>query len=227
MRLIICIPFLLIMSCCTVSAQRDSMLMQTSKLVHQSQYFDYEGSPYYFKDWVQGNVLRTDATYMKDVRLNYNGFTHEIEVQSGDEIYALDKRWYLRADISRDENPALETGLPARLTFQLGLHRALADRYGAILFHGTHLTLIRDFNVGKQRKEYSEFGVNNYVATFRDQSIVYLKRDNELIPLKLHKKRIAEAFEHQDRILDFIDREDLDVKRDTDLIRLVAYADQL
>jgi hypothetical protein len=210
-----------------ISAQHDSTLIQSGKRVYQSQYFDIEGSPYYFSAWVNGSVLRSDATYVENVLLNYNGFTHEIEIKSGEELYALDKRWCLRADVKVQDNPALGDELQSTVTFQQGVHRNLSGHYGAILFQGKKLTLIRDFAVAKLDKEYNEFGTNNYIAKFRDISSVYIKRGNELIQLKLNKKKIGEAFDDPDLITAFVAKEKLDLKKNADLVRLIAFADEL
>ena len=217
---------LICMTTCVLS-QVDSFLLHTSTPAHRSIYQDYEGSPYYFSAWVKGRLLRSDATYIEDVLMNYNGFTHQIEVESGDTRYALDKRWYLRADVYKKDNPQLGDDMPDVVSFQLGIHREFGDHYGAVLYAGEKLMLIRDFNVGKQNREYSEYGINNFLAEFRDQSTLYLRRDNRLIPIRQHKKKIAEAFADQDRVLEFIAQHDLDVKQDKDLVKLVAFADQL
>jgi hypothetical protein len=226
MRLtLLCFTFLLALD--GLLAQQDSVLIQSGRRVYQSQYIDIEGSPYYFSDWVKGSVLRSDASVIEGVWLNYNGFTHEIEIKSGDALYALDKRWCLRAEVMPGDNPELSDELPAPVMFQQGVHRNFADHYGAVLYHGKKLALIRDFNVAKLDKEYNEFGTNNVVAKFRNTSAVYLKRGNTIIQLRLHRRKIADAFENPDLIRTYVDEEKLDPGKDADLIKIVAFADTL
>lgn len=214
--------------CIAVFGQSDSLIVQNSKPVDQGRYRDIDGSPYYFRDWVKGSILRSDGKVIDNVMVNYNGYAHEMEVRSGEKIYALDKRWHLRVDVFRDQNPNLADQFPAsQLIFQRGAHRDLADKYATILFLGEQLTLIRDCDIGKVQKEFNDVGKTISILRFKDLSNYYLKRSGALIPLKLQKKRIAEAFDNDPRIVDFLTKEKLDLNNESDLVQLFMYADTL
>ncbi len=227
MKYIFCIA-LMVLECCKALAQADSLIVQNSVPVNAGRYRDIDGSPYYFREWVKGSVLRSDGKTVENVTLNYNGYSHEMEVQSGNAIYSLDKSWHLRMDIYADQNPNVSDQFPAaHLIFMRGVHRDLANRYATILFLGERMTLIRDCDIGKVEKEFNDVGKTIFIKRFKDLSIYYLKKGNILIQLKLHKKRVAEAFDNDMRIVDFVSAENLDMNDEADLIRLVKFADAL
>jgi hypothetical protein len=97
-----------------VFAQKDSLLVQNSKPVDKSRYDDVNGSPYYFSDWVKGDILRSDGQTVENVPLNYNGHTHEMDVLAGEEVFTLDRRWHLRIDVAEEDNPGLAEEFPAK-----------------------------------------------------------------------------------------------------------------
>lgn len=209
------------------SGQQDTLLVQNGKVIEQNRYQDIDGSPYYFNDWVKGRVLRSDAMYLEDVFLNYNGFSHQLEARVGGQVYTLDKKWHLRADVVKAENSSMQGSHPDTIVFQLGVHRALADTYGAILYEGEYYTLVKDYDIGKADKGFNTVGSKIEIDRFRDLSVCYLLTGTELIPMKRHKKRIAEAFGDDERIRTYVAEQRLDVDDDRDLVTLVRYADGL
>jgi hypothetical protein len=54
-----------------------------------------------------------------------------------------------------------------------------------------------------------------------------LKRGSAVVQLKLHRKKIADAFDNPDLVSKFIADEKLDPGKDADLIKIVAFADTL
>ena len=213
---------------CPIFSQSDSLLVQNSEPVDADRYRGIDGSPYFFKEWVTGSVLRSDGKTVDDVRLNYNGHAHEIEVQARGNVYVLEKRWHLRVDVLRSENPAVAEEIPVeQLIFLRGVHRDLADRYATILFIGDQLTLIKDFDVGQVDKEFNTVSEKIQVQRFKTQTEYYLKKGGSLVKLRLVKKKILEAFGDDARVAEFMAKQKLNLSNEADLVSLVAYADTL
>lgn len=210
-----------------VVAQTDVFLSHNAKPVSKSRYVGIEGTPYYFPDWMNGNVLLNNGKVVENVMLNYNGLTHEIEILSDDNIFALDPRGHLKIDVLREHNPdhAFRFSVDS-LTFIRGFHRDLADRYATILYLGEHLALVKDFHVGKSEQDFNDLERSEMNA-FRDRSAFYIRRAGDLILLRPQKKRILEAFENDVRISDFLSKEKPDLDSEEGLLRLVKFADTL
>lgn len=226
MRLITIAAFFIITA--LSKAQTDSLLIQNSKPIDNSRYTGIDGSPYYFSDWVVGSILRNDGQTVEGVLMNYNGHEHELEVLLKNEVHILDKRWHLRADVLKEKNPAIADEFPVdRLIFQRGAQNQFMDRYSTILYLGEKYTLIRDCDIGKIEKEFNDVGRTYTVERFKDLSLYFLKTKSGIVPLKLQKKKIAEAFGDNPAIEDFIEKEKLDVGEERDLVRLVQFADAL
>jgi hypothetical protein len=226
MRIIMVVAIL--SSAILATAQSDSLLIQNSKPIDNNRYVGIDGSPYYFSDWVIGSILRNDGQTVEDVLMNYNGHVHELEVRLGDKVHTLDKRWHLRADVSKEKNPALSEEFPVdRLIFQRGAQNQFMDRYSTILYLGEKYTLIRDCDIGKIEKEFNDVGRTYTVERFKDLSLYFLKSKSGIVQLKLQKKKIAEAFGDNPAIEAFIEKEKLDLGEERDLVRLVQFAEGL
>lgn len=225
MKCVSCI-FWICALCSAIEAQTDSRSIPRSNTINVDRYHNISGSPYYFPDWVIGNILRSDGQILENVRLNYNGYSHEIEVHTEDALYALDKLWYLRVEVLLDQNIPAADAFPVRqIIFQFGADRKFADRYSAILFVGQQITLIKDFHVVKDDRGLNGPGKNVSQMYFKDQSAYYLKKEGALIPLKLQKRHIAGAFENAPQIAEYIASQKPDLNSEKDLVKLVAYAD--
>lgn len=198
------------------------MILGRSRLLEADRYHDTDGNPYFFHDWQQAQLLYSDGSLVRAGAVNYNGFSHELEIRVGEQTYALDKRWFLRALFISQGSPDADT-----VIFQYAVHRDLSDQYAVLAYQGKSYELIRQFRVVKVKKEFHELGAAGVLLEFKPESIYFLRKQNVLILLKLQKKKLAEAFGYDSRITDFMESNKLNLSQEKDLVRLVQYADSL
>jgi hypothetical protein len=226
MKYIVSIFFICLLSIDT-PAQDNPNSIQRARLIPNGRYESIAGSPYYFPVWVRGKILRSDGTTVESMLLNYNGYSHQLEVRTEDGLYALDKFWYLRGVVLQEQNVESDGIFSTpELIFQFSAHEDLADRYSIILFVGSQLSLIKDFDVRKADAGVNSPGKYLVGKEFTTLSTYYLKKSGMLIPLTMQKRRMIDAFGDA-RMTEYILKRKPDLKSERELVALVKYADAL
>ena len=212
----------------TVFAQQDSVIFINSQKIDPSRYHDVKGSAYFFDEFVLGDIISNEFHTFKDMRLNYNGHTHDFEVTRKDEFIRLDRRLYLRIEIHADQNPAHSNLFQGeKLIFQRGLHSKFYNRFVILLLQGKRIHLVKDFNVLLSESQIQSAGQSDAVKRFSAKHQYYLLKDGEAIALKLKRKKILDAMSHQKELEQYLNRHKLKLGVEEDLLQLFQYYDSL
>ena len=209
-----------------LEAQSYRYIFDNYRIPPPDRYADVEGNPMYFDHWVRGDILKSDGGKIEGVRLNYNGYTNELEVDLDTVMIALDPRWHIRADVSLNDNPGLKD-IQTSVAFQYGLHPDFGEGYGVILFLGDRYLLMKRFDVDQLKDTKNEYGRVEPKEIFIRTSTYFLREGNSFIKLKTKKKPLLDALHNDPRVEEFYVRNHLDGDREADLIRLVSFANTL
>ncbi|MDX1476130.1 MAG: hypothetical protein R3301_00445 [Saprospiraceae bacterium] len=178
------------------NAQADSLLLVNSQAINDDRYDDIKGSPFLFKEPVKARIIRNDANIFDGVWLNYNGFTKELEVRSGDQMIELDRTWYLRVEIAAADNPHIADEIIGdKLVMQRGIHQKFRDQFTILLFVGDDLFLIRDFDVEKRTNTVQDVGKSVEFEKFNVRNHYYIKRRGKLTQIRLKKNSVIDALD--------------------------------
>jgi len=99
MRPIISLFLLLCITIAPIYAQKGDILLTNSRNVVEDRYEGIKGSPYAFKEWHPATIISTEADITEVAAINYNAYTHNLEVKKGTQFIELDPAWYVRVII--------------------------------------------------------------------------------------------------------------------------------
>ncbi|MBX2816033.1 MAG: hypothetical protein KTR24_08545 [Saprospiraceae bacterium] len=221
LRLLICI-FLL--QCGTLSAQRDSLFFTNSQQWDEERYPNVQGTPYFFEDFMQANIMRRDSFVFSDVLLNYNGFSQEFEIREDDRYIVLEALWYLEIRIPADKNPSLEQDV----VFRQDMHPTYKAKFAQVLHDGQKVTAINDFKVEKSEKTIQNVGGAVTFERFVPIHSFRLIRDGEIDLLRPKKDVLAAKLGSEKEFSKFLKANK--IKKLTDpnnMAKAVAWYDEL
>lgn len=206
----------------------DSLLLINSQVIYPDRYKDYKGSPYLFKSFVPAVILSNNGVRIPVNELNYNGHTKNMEVRSRDQYVELDDRMYIRIEVPVEGNLELMLKYDRpNIILQKNAHSILKGRFGDLMYIGDNVILFSDIYVSLKDNHVNTPGKTVTFKRFNTQKRFYVDIDGELISIKRKKKSLLKALGKSKALSAFIKEHKLDLKSDLDLIKLMAYYDEL
>ena len=182
-----------------------------------------QGSPYIEDKFVPAKILN----YEEDIfNVKYNAVTDEIEVQMSNGVNKT-----INKNLKNIRILILQSG---KIYESIDYMTENGDKIRGYL---TKITNNESVNLYKrERKKFVEKkpAKNSYAQAqpakfINSEEEFYISRQDEsAIPLSKKKKEVAEVFpKHKDQIIDYINAERLNIKKQEDLIRLTSYLNEL
>ncbi len=194
--------------------QKAYTVLETKRPIDPSRYDEIKGSPYLYKEWQKAEVVGADGKILKDVYVNYNGLTHQLEMKENGEVSEMDAASYLKVMVATANGNA---------SFFRGIHPQFGAKLICLPYDGQRLKLIKDFNVSKQDLQIqSPMGPEvheRFVATTH----YFLMIDGQIFPIKLKKKKIIGVLGNKTAIEKYLEQENLNLNNEGDLVRLLVY----
>lgn len=204
---------------------KENVIILNSKDVDPHRYDDVKGSPYFFKNFVKGNIIASSADSFQDMLLNYNGYTKEFEVRDGNKYIELNKSVYMRVEVLPEENPDLHLKFP--LIFQKGFQLNWLNKFGILIYSGKHIKFIRDVDVVLSEKVLNDVGKTVKFKSFYDKGDYYFLIDGELSPIKLREKKILDALGHGSELQKYAKENDIDLGTEEGIRKILPYWESL
>ena len=209
----------------TGSYAQQSILLQdpTGNLIMLQQYVDVQGSPFYNPEWVNGNMTLVNNKVYKNVNTKYDQLKDKVYVKAnnGDMILLGDKVKEFKLDY-----PVL--GGTSEKKFRLGYYNvpdATAESYFEVLADGKTQLLKRATKIIQENKEYNSA---SSTKTFVEIVKYYIVTAGNGVQIKNNKKSILNAFADKQPLLEsYIKDNNLNLKLDVDIARLVTYYNTL
>ncbi|WP_035096583.1 hypothetical protein [Aquimarina megaterium] len=179
-----------------------------------------KGSPYENEKFELGEIVHTNSKQkIQKLFLRYNVYDDQIEVSKtleASELHGLLKSDHIYARVNnkeyhykkyKDLNNQTKKGYLIKLrdNTKISLYKLLVKKY----------TKAKIANTSYHK---------NTPAKFTDQHIYYLEIGEKLVPVNSSKKKTVSIFpDHQKEVKDFIGKENLSLKKEKDLLKLVNF----
>jgi hypothetical protein len=185
---------------------------------------EVEGNVNLFSEWQQGKVFLSQGRYASDITFNYDLLNHMIWVMIEGKEYSL--------------NPVAVDSIFIANSSQVLVNPIILDGIDSDLlllrvYDSQHLSLFRNTMAEVLEVEEKTTSTTELVYDYRDiqfdQEQIYLllnKTNNEVRELKGRKKELK-RWEHGDQVMAFVKNQNLDLKKEPDLIQVVQYYEQL
>ncbi|MFD2513183.1 hypothetical protein ACFSRY_04850 [Pontibacter locisalis] len=204
----------------SASAQFVALNDHMGQPVRTKEYTDVKGSPYLYETWMKGAVTVAKGTRYEGVELMYDQVSDELVFKSekGEAKIFVDPVKEFSFKIEKDGELVKEQ------VFRNGfapIDGAKPYTFYEVLVDGQTKLLKR---TSKSIFEEATYSSATKVKSFQSSNYYYLVQDNKLVKVKSDKKSILNALSDKGTELEaFIKSNRLDLKKDADLARLVAY----
>ncbi len=209
MKKILLLLFLIISS--TLLAQLPRNLLKSTERV--STFDEYDGSLYMKARYKESSVIDEKAGAF-DAKLKYNIFTDALEYNQGSKLFEVLKSTTIHARIDGDYFYFCEFKTPRGLKRE-GYYVLveLNDRYRIY----KRFTLDIKEPTKNTLTQIGEAGVLKMITTY------YLEEDGMIVELPMNKKQMLATFsDKEDELKAYLKKESIRLRKEEDLIRLVA-----
>ncbi len=206
-----------------------SLFSQKFTLFHNAQkwdenrYSEIKGSPYFFKDFVEGDIYDIDGKVSKNILLNLNGYTQNIELRKGSGFIELEEPSYSKVE-------AVTANKKGDMTKTVFVTTDIAQ------FGGRFVQLVYD---GKKRKVYNDFlatisehktetpGKTLTIKRFAPKNRYFMLENAKLVIFKLKKKNVIQQLGHKKEIETFLKKNKIKVESLEGIVKLLEYVEGL
>ncbi|MDP9046924.1 MAG: hypothetical protein M3N14_02230 [Bacteroidota bacterium] len=188
-----------------------------------SGYTDVQGSPFLSDKWAKGMVKMADGRTFKEVRLKYDQVKDELYFQDkkNDTLIFVDpvKEFKIEYDYGDDLHEKL---------FRNGYKNIPNSTEGSffeVLSDGTAQLLKRTTKSILESKEYNS---TTTVKRFDTNAKYYIVISGTVLPIKKDKKSILTVLSNRrDQLENYMRTNNINLKSDEDLVKLMAYYNSL
>lgn len=167
-------------------------------------YNEYEGTPFFYPDFVDGSLLRTNGSFLDSLSLKYDVFLESFIAKQNDEEIYIDTRYCreIRMKIEGEEIVFKRVDPRNPETFYM------------VLFESKDVTVYKDLKIGIAHGQNS--GIAKTPDRFFHRDRYYVMKDKEVFNIKRKKKDIWKYFSDEDVKLmeDYLKSNKLKLKSD-------------
>ena len=186
---------------------------------------EVEGRTKLFTDWQQGEVFLSQGKFVSDITFNYDVLNHILLVLVDEKEFSLNPiavDSILIANSSKDLiNPIILDGIDVDLLLLR-------------VYNGQHISLFRntlakvvDRDINTAAIEKFEYSKNDDVQIDQEQVYFLLNKVTKEITEFQGKKKELKNWENGDQVMSFVKDQNLVLKNEADLIKVVQYYEQL
>lgn len=204
---------------------KEDITFTNTNNIDEERYKDVKGSPYYFKNFIKANIITNDLDIFKDMLLNYNGYSGEMEVRTGDSFIELEKSFYFRIEVFPYQNPELKLEFP--LIFERRFNKSGDHEYGIIIHDGSKVTFVKEFKVDLLEREINNVGKTIVQKRFLSDETYYFDIGANSTSISLNKRKVLALLEHKDTLEKYIKENKLNVYTEEGVKKLLEYYETL
>jgi len=184
---------------------------------------ELKGTPFLFEDFRKGDVYFSNKKMVRDLMINYNCFTGELLYNSEDITYIVNKLDIDYFTLTGDQPDEI------LLFKQVFIPDEKKRDFLQILYDEKTILFKRHLKEFKETEIKSPYHNNQEYDEYVDKKEYLVStKDGKIVPLKPRKNSIMKTFPDQATVLEeFIKNEKINLKNETDLIRLIEYYDSL
>jgi hypothetical protein len=205
-----------------VSKMQQQVWMDKKLAAADPNYSNVKGTPDIFEKFHKGNFYFSNKTFITNKLINYNSYTDEVLFFDEKNIYVVNSQDIDYFTITESENGAV---LLFKQVFLLTEKKRI---FMQVMYQGESILFKR------YRKEFLKadigkpYGSNRQVDEYNDFFEYYVSiHGKEPVILKPRKSSVIEIFGDKSKIMeDFIKNEKINLKAETDLVKLVEHYDK-
>ena len=208
-----------IVGCISSNAQNILHDPVTGRIFSSEKYSGYKGSAFLFDEWIKGSAKTMRGTY-RDLELKFDAYSNTLFFRKDDEPYEFQDKIVGFTLMRRAGDSS------SYVTYRNGLtgNGIKANQFVQVLTEGKVSLYRSDLKLLSDVNQINE-GV---IKTFTTSTRYFLLKDDLLHPVKLGKKDLYEFMKDKESQLESYSVENkLSPKKEADLVRLVAYYNQL
>jgi len=216
----------------SIGVAQKTMLMSTNaQSIDENRYKGVQGTAMYFKDNVKATLTASNGDEIKDVLLNYNGLTKEVEVflPMENKMLILDERDWASVEVLAKGNEAnMPKGSAEKILLRKGVHKRFNGKFAIVLLEGKNFILAKDWRKVKTEREIQDVGKTIEVKKFQIQKkylMITSDRSTEIKPKK--KKNLLKSLNQSKKLEKFIKSEKLKTSVEKDFVKLMNYYDEI
>ena len=228
-----CWVFLIVMTgMISVTKAQQHPNLDSQKVVPYDEFFrilvppeEVEGRATLFKDWQQATVFLSQGRFVSSVTINYDVLNHTLLVLVEEKEYSLNPIAVDSIFISNGSqvliNPIILDGVEIE-TLLLRVY----DGLQLSLFRNTLVEVLEDDEkTTSTTKLVYEHG--DGIKIDQDQMYYLLNKGTQEFREIQGKIKELKKWENGENVVDFVKNQQLDLKEESDLIKVVAFSDQL
>ncbi|NJB86577.1 hypothetical protein GGR26_002345 [Lewinella marina] len=194
-------------------------LESSSRAVDPDRYREVRGDPYRYATFRPGVLYDAALKRYAVDSLNFNGFTSQFEYRHEGKLRELANRHFLRVHTTGDEGE--------EHIYAFGINPKFPNKYAELVYTGDFVTATLVYDVANDVKVVQDVGKTMRLRRFTPSPHYYAFVDGELTTLRLNPRRLPSDLGLKGPVSRFIREHNLDPQRRADLLRILAYADEL
>lgn len=206
----ICLPLLALLG------QTKTVMMFNSQGIDPDRYEDIKGEPYLFEEWKYGKTVNSKSEIIDSLLVNYNGYTHNLEVKKDETYIELDAYHYPLVVVYDDE-----TG--KEIFLRRNTSQTLLNRYTRLIFSGLEFMVVEDFNTRVETKRINDVGKIRDTNTFVNRKNYYIIKDNKAKLIKFKKASLLKLLGNEGELDNFLKQTRNKLKTEEDAIKLFQF----
>lgn len=197
----------------------EQYLESSSREADPNRYRDVRGDPYRYPSFRPGVLFDAGLNRYSVDSLNFNGFTSQFEYRTEGQLRELANRHFLRVQtVGEDGEPHV---------YAFGINPKFPEKYAELVYTGDFVTATLVYDVINDEKVVQDVGKTVRLRRFNPKPLYYAFVDGELVALHLNRRRLPADLGLKGPVSRFIREHDLDPQRRADLLRILAFADEL
>lgn len=209
------LPLLFIFFCGTQGfSQALSNNLDGNSTVDFKENTDVEGSSMLFDDWQNADLVDVNDNLIEDVLVNYDGLKNRFISKTSDDRYLELNIWNYKAVKTKDKNPNTYVNITSKGE----------PCYCKLIYEGENVSCYEKFTSEKKRSNGNKYASVTSMYKMSNKTETYIYHNKELKNAKRKAKFFDKMFKDLD-LKNFVKSNDLDLKRDEDLAKLLEYID--
>ena len=195
--------------------------------IDEDRYEDIKGSPYLFEEFVSGTLYQTNKDFIKDLKINYNGFSGSFEFEKDGKHYELDNEFYVKLEVVTDKfSKDRSDNMSDTTVFLRGLNPDDYTRFYMMVEGGENATIFKEFDVYESKRKIENVGLTIDVKNFGSQFLYYAVQGSTPKVFKLKSKTVLKTLGDK-RLELYTKNKGLKLDNEKDLRQLVKYYNSL
>lgn len=212
---------LLLVSSASV-AQNQIKMFTNAQSIDPKRYDEVKGDPMYFKNWQTGIIIDNKDSVYNNIKLNYNGFEEEFEVQQNGQSYiALDNKYYKKIIIDSEE------GLDGKLIFEKSPVSKFKGKFLQLLHKGENISLYKYFEVRKGEVTVQDVGQTRTFENFQKLPAYYILKEGKLSVVRMKKKIFLAELGDRKALEGLMKKNKLSLNKDLDIQKLMKFYEEM